>query len=107
MPRIPKPTDNTIEWTRGDDRIHITTFDTSTLFKRLMKYQDNEDFRLEAINEDSTVLLSVPLEWLKIKPKRKAPEKAAFAAQLYKKRKQNEEWRSVLRQLSNDANEQP
>lgn len=106
MPRIPKPTDNLIEWSRGDKRIFISTYDTSPFYKRLMKLQEkHEEVRLEAINDDSTVLLTVPLEWLSIKPKRKSPEKRAMAAQLYKKRKSKDEWRDILRQLSNDADE--
>lgn len=106
MSRIPKPTDNCIEWARGDKRVFINTYDTSPFFKRLMKLQEtHEEIRLEAINEDSTVVVSAPLEWLSIKPKRKSPEKAAQAAQLYKTRKNyNDEWRNILRQLGNDAN---
>ena len=66
-----------IEWIKGDDCAGVTAPSGSALKSKLLRYAKERpgEVKIEALNQDGSVFLKIPVCWVKVSPPRKVSEK--------------------------------
>lgn len=66
-----------IEWLKGDEYAGVTAPSGSALKSKLLRYAKERpgEVKIEALNQDGSVFLKIPVCWVKVSPPRKVSEK--------------------------------
>lgn len=65
-----------IEWTKKDDYAGVTVPSGTALKNKLLRYAEErpDEVKIEALNQDGSAFIKVPVKWVKISPPRKISE---------------------------------
>lgn len=71
-----------IEWTKDRDYAGVTVPSGTALKSKLMRYAEErpDEVKIEALNQDGSAFIKVPVNWVKISPPRKVSEEQREAA---------------------------
>ena len=71
-----------IEWIKGNDYAGVTVPSGTALKSKLMRYAEErpDEVKIEALNQDGSAFIKVPVNWVKISPPRKVSEAQREAA---------------------------
>lgn len=71
-----------IEWTKKDDYAGVTVPSATALKNKLLRYAEQrpDEVKIEALNQDGSAFIKVPVNWVKISPPRKVSEEQREAA---------------------------
>ena len=71
-----------IEWIKGNDYAGVTVPSGTALKSKLMRYAEErpDEVKIEALNQDGSAFIKVPVNWVKISPPRKVSEEQREAA---------------------------
>lgn len=71
-----------IEWIKGRDYAGVTVPSGTALKSKLMRYAQErpDEVKIEALNQDGSAFIKVPVNWVKISPPRKVSEEQREAA---------------------------
>ena len=71
-----------IEWIKGRDYAGVTVPSGTALKNKLLRYAEQrpDEVKIEALNQDGSAFIKVPVNWVKISPPRKVSEEQREAA---------------------------
>lgn len=71
-----------IEWIKGNDYAGVTVPSGTALKNKLLRYAEErpDEVKIEALNQDGSAFIKVPVNWVKISPPRKVSEEQREAA---------------------------
>lgn len=71
-----------IEWIKGNEYAGVTVPSGTALKSKLLRYaeQSPDEVKIEALNQDGSAFIKVPVNWVKISPPRKVSEEQREAA---------------------------
>ena len=71
-----------IEWTKKGEYAGVTVPSGTALKSKLMRYAQErpDEVKIEALNQDGSAFIKVPVNWVKISPPRKVSEEQREAA---------------------------
>lgn len=71
-----------IEWIKGNDYAGVTVPSGTALKSKLIRYAEErpDEVKIEALNQDGSAFIKVPVNWVKISPPRKVSEAQREAA---------------------------
>lgn len=71
-----------IEWIKGRDYAGVTVPSGTALKSKLLRYAEErpDEVKIEALNQDGSAFIKVPVNWVKISPPRKVSEEQREAA---------------------------
>lgn len=71
-----------IEWIKGNDYAGVTVPSGTALKNKLLRYAEErpDEVKIEALNQDGSAFIKIPVNWVKISPPRKVSEEQREAA---------------------------
>mgnify|MGYP001625068834 FL=1 len=71
-----------IEWIKGNDYAGVTVPSGTALKSKLIRYAEErpDEVKIEALNQDGSAFIKVPVNWVKISPPKKVSEEQRRSA---------------------------